>query len=230
MIDRRPPQAADRQDQANGARRGRKHRRLATVRALRRASAGFSLIELLVVISLIIILVALLINAVIENRGPIVETKNTMQALLQAETEYRAKTKKFVDHQDTTILPEPGSGMEKFINTVGGDPDIQKMLSALSDALTDLDGNNYGGVADGWENPIVYRMYSLVPPTGGIPTGDVEWDDLANYGIPQHGSLQRPAPFFASAGKDGKWGDLNAAQDTDEYKWTRDNLYSFELE
>ena len=178
------------------------------------------------VISLIIILVALLINALIENQGPVRSTKLTMQVLHQALTEYQHQTGQTPPELDpdnpapsVDLSTEP---MRSFVKTVRGVQACFTMLEGLgSEAfITDDDDETTARiVVDGWENPIVYRRYAdpVNRPTADAP-------------FPAHGSELNPRPFFASAGRDQKWGDLTAAQNTDEYKWTRDNILSYELE
>jgi len=205
----------------NGARRGRKHARRHAADMLRcRASVGFSLIELLVVISLIIILVALLVNALIENRGPIAATKTTMQTLHQVATEYQVNTGELPPALDPNTLDK--DSIRVFVSAVQGVADCATMLDALGSEIfvsDDDDLNTARIIVDGWENPIVYRRYA---DPANRSTIDAPFE--------ARGSVNNPQIFFASAGRDQKWGDRSASQTTDDFKWTRDNIVSFDLE
>jgi type II secretory pathway pseudopilin PulG len=236
-------------------------------------------IELLVVISLIIILVALLINTLIENRGPIVATKATMQALQNAETEYRALTGldpinhfnyvtpvannkpiewgKIVNKNhgpefgpfpgDNPKTGIPNHSIERFIWVVGQSPDIRQMLRAQDVALTDSDGDGFLEALDGWENKIEYLGWVVHDTTpGGTWTEsasprDPAYEEQFDPGIsvgqrlnlrhPEYGSPLKRLPHFASAGRDGRWGNATETDKTSqEYKRTVDDLYSYDIE
>lgn len=240
-----------------------------------RVRRGFSVIELLVVISLIIILVALLINTLIENRGPIVATKATMQALLNVETEYKALTGldpiNHFNYASTPTNSKPnywtnnhqknapnvtGTGtinhsIERFIWVVIQHPDTRQILQSQDVALIDSDGDGFLEALDGWENKIEYLGWVVHDTTpggtwnepigGGGGTRDQAYEEQFDPGVavgqklnlrhPEFGSPQKRLPHFASAGRDGKWGNATATDKTSqEYKRTVDDLYSYDVE
>jgi prepilin-type N-terminal cleavage/methylation domain-containing protein len=117
--------------------------------------------------------------------------------------------------------------IERFIWAANQVPQIRDNLPALGSAFEDTDNDGFMEVIDPWGNPVAYANGVKHTP------GTDEDDDF----LPLHDS-----PFFASAGKDQKWGAprirgefaseaaWNAYKDTDDYKFSVDNLYSFDLD
>ncbi len=178
--------------------------RLHSMRALR---AGWSLIELLVVVAIIAILLAILVNTAAESRGPVEQTKVTLKAMMAIYDEYEVSTNKV-----------PGStagSVSQFCIDVRAFERTQKMLAALGkDVAIDNAPATVDGlidtVRDGWGVDIRYYP-------GGSGAGMISFK----------------GPYFASAGPDGKWGTINPAtnQPTADTAGTeaKDNLYSFSL-
>lgn len=116
--------------------------------------------------------------------------------------------------------------IERFIWAANQMPDIRKNLPALGASFVDSDGDGFMEVVDPWGNPVAYAKAVDHDP------GTDEDDFLPEYN----------GPFFASAGEDQMWGiarrsgefaskaDWDAYKETDEYKFTLDNLYSFDLD
>lgn len=121
--------------------------------------------------------------------------------------------------------------IERFIWAANQVPQIRDNLPALGSAFTDTDNDGFMEVIDPWGNPIAYADSVT---HNDDPSCPVEQQD--NF-LPVHNT-----PFFASAGKDQKWGlprkrgeftseaAWNAYKDTDDYKFSVDNLYSFDLD
>ena len=170
--------------------------------SLRPRRAGWSLIELLVVVGIIAILLAILINTAAESRGPVEQTKVTLKALMAIYDEYEVSTRRVPGTAASGAITQFCADVNKFDRT-------RKMLAALGKdvAIDNLPATPDGfvdTVRDGWGVDI---RYSPVPTTGTIGF---------------------KGPYFASAGPDGKWGTITAATnlpDTD----AKDNLYSFSL-
>jgi len=123
--------------------------------------------------------------------------------------------------------------VERFIWAANQMPTVRKVLPSLGSGFddTELDingtpaGDGFLEVVDPWGNSVAYA--ASVSHSDGYTDDDF---------LPEHDS-----PFFASAGADQKWGrsmkrgEMTPAQWTtykasDEYKFTRDNLYSFDLD
>ncbi len=115
--------------------------------------------------------------------------------------------------------------IERFIWAANQMPDIRNNLPALGGAFVDADDDGFMEVIDPWGNPVAYAQkvtHKTSSDTDFLPAHD--------------------APFFASAGKDQKWGlpknrgefNSDAAWEaymaTDDYKFAQDNLYSFDLD
>jgi prepilin-type N-terminal cleavage/methylation domain-containing protein len=121
--------------------------------------------------------------------------------------------------------------IERFIWAAYQMPVIRENLPSLGAAFGDFDNGGLGDgfleVVDPWGNPIAYA--SRVEHLIGV---NVE-DDF----LPIHDN-----PFFASAGKDQRWGRPRvrgefanesawlAYKDTDDYRFSVDNLYSYDID
>ena len=91
--------------------------------------------------------------------------------------------------------------------------------------LVDEDGDGFLELRDTWGNSIAYVLRSR---HGSIPEDDF---------LPEH-----PNPFFASPGEDGRWGAARTEsglgggtawenyKQTEDYAFSRDNLYSFDID
>lgn len=180
-----------------------------------RQAAGWSLIELLVVVGIIAILLAILINTAAESRGPVEQTKVTLKALMGIYDEYEASM------SSTSALSTKGmtgGGIQNFCTIANQLERTRKLLFTLGKDVA-IDTNADGRVdtiKDGWG-------------------GDLEFLDGVNAGA----AIHRPykGAYFASMGPDGKWGDYReqvkkeTAQSFNatavlEYS---DNVYSFNL-
>lgn len=115
--------------------------------------------------------------------------------------------------------------IERFVWAANQLPQIRDKLPSLGSAFEDTDGDGFMEVIDPWGNPIAYA--------NNLSHNDAVTDDDF---LPVYSKA-----FFASAGKDQKWGrarksgEMTAAQwdtykDTDDYKDSVDNLYSFDMD
>ena len=157
------------------------------------------------------------LNGIDPGPGPVRATRLTMQVLDQSLTEYNFETGGLP--ADVASLDARSS--RAFVSQVQIVTSVATMIDGLGAVAVvddDDDPRTARIVVDGWGNPIVYRAYS--DPR----------ERNADRPFPTRGSSTDPRPFFASAGRDGKWGDLSAPVDSDAYRWTRDNILSFELE
>jgi prepilin-type N-terminal cleavage/methylation domain-containing protein len=169
---------------------------------------GWNLIELLVVISIISILLAILINAASEGKGPIENTKVILRGAIAAATEYEVATSQKVSHTAGTGTGTIGKfcfqlwKLEKTKNA---------LLSLGKDAVTGAVGNTPPtAIMDGWGRPLQYFSGEGTTTEAGM----VKW----KY------------PYLASAGPDGIWGTINATTNVRNTDGAADNIYSFELE
>lgn len=171
--------------------------------------AGFSIIEMLVLVSIILILSAIGIGAISQLFGT-AEARKTQAILRQlgaALTEYTAHTRGSQPLMTETADPEdPDIGVVGDMAANGGEA-VTKMLATIRE-------NNDGQLAiDAWGRPIVY----INGLDGRSHNGTISGQPL------------RPLAYFASAGEDGEWGEF---QDGDVRKpdtAAADNLFSFEV-
>lgn len=86
------------------------------------------------------------------------------------------------------------------------------MKNGSTSLLGDLDGNGMLDIRDAWDNKIVYVANNPNPGSDGFAHDDK---------LPA-----RSTPYFASAGRDGKWGNVGGTQA--EKDQAADNLYSYD--
>lgn len=199
---------------------------------------GFSLIEILVVIAIIVLLAGITIGV---GRRMIQSAKKSHTKIIlgickSASDAYATKFKPILHYSgnlDPTITasyvyeynwdkttfkknaPDAnGTGaindpIERFVYKALKYETSSKILHTLNNKqLVDRDGDGFLEVYDGFDNKIKYAAY-------------VSGKDA--YTLDDTLPIHRTA-FFASAGRDGKWGDANNSNDAD----AQDNMYSFD--
>ena len=175
--------------------------------------SGWSLIEILVVISIIVILLGIIINTSVEKTGPEQQTKVTVRAAMAIATEYEVATQTIVDHTaDTTGYTGASTGVARFLYAARQISTTQKMVSSLGrDAVDDTTYPTQ--IFDGWGKELRYG--------NALETGNTTNDEVGRM-------PKRPTPYFASAGADGEWGNVDDAGKPDTK--AADNIYSFNLD
>jgi len=165
---------------------------------------GWSLIELMVVISIITILLAILINTAVEGKGPVEQTKVTLRAAMAVATEYEVTTTLKIDHLTGT----GGNSIARFCSALWKLDRTRTMLMSLGkDAVKSSAGLAPTTILDGWGRNLQY---------------------YSGEGAPEAGMPKLKDPYLGSSGQDGKWGtfDANNVPNAD----AKDNLYSNQLE
>jgi len=179
---------------------------------------GWSLIELMVVISIITILLAILINTAVEGKGPVEQTKVTLRAAMAVATEYEVTTTLKIDHLTPTSNPGPpvvalNDSISRFCYTVSKLDRTRTMLMSLGKDALFLTSGVPTEIRDGWGRKLEYYSGSdAVPPVA-----------------PPAGGPTSKAPYFYSWGPDGKPGTLNANNQSNHAD-SKDNMYSFQLD
>ncbi len=167
--------------------------------------AGWSLIELMVVVSIITILLAILINTAVEGKGPEAQTKITLRAAMAIATEYEVTTTLKIDHLTGT----GATPIARFCAAVWKLDRTRTMLMSLGrDAVVSVNGAVPTTIRDGWGRDL--RYYS-------------------GEGTLEAGMVASKDPYLASAGPDGNWGTVNATTNVPDAA-AKDNIYSFSLE
>ncbi len=183
-----------------------------------RRQAGFTLIEILVVISIIALLVGLVAGGALLAQGAATQnrTQSMMRALLGAQEEFKSQSGFGIDLNHINNQPidwgsgtfaqnAPGatgaasaaglSSSERFVVACFLFDESAEALRAAAQgrgALVDSDGDGFLELRDPWENEVLYR-------NGNDQTGS--FDGINNNLLPLNRS-----PFFVSAGKDGDFG------------------------
>jgi prepilin-type N-terminal cleavage/methylation domain-containing protein len=141
------------------------------------------------------------------------------------------------NYQSATGTGDPGSAnaanpqgfIERFIALIDQRDTTRTLWRGVDDDfIRDTDADGFAEIVDPWDTPIVYAAFVS-------HKDDPSTDDF----LPQHGDLtgvgggafipKSPAPFFASAGPDGDFGDASAADGTAAKEAAEDNIYSFDL-
>lgn len=141
----------------------------------------------------------------------------------------------YTNAMNDTDMERANLYIERFIWAANQMPTVRKTLPSIGAGFGDIEldinsvpaGDGFLEVVDPWGNSVAYAAAVSHDP-GKFPDDDF---------LPEHDS-----PFFASAGKDQRWGrpmkrgdftsDLawKNYKNTDEYRFTLDNLYSFDLD
>ncbi|MEO1235296.1 MAG: prepilin-type N-terminal cleavage/methylation domain-containing protein [Planctomycetota bacterium] len=220
----------------------------------RRHLAGFSLVEILVVISIVVLLVGISIPAAIKMLGSAEnnQTRSVLNGLASAADSYNIVTEKTVDHTqnrddfgNTINLDIDGDNVDLtlayFVFYAGQVPESARLIAiAAKDDLTfqgrpmlnvneDIVNNNVS-LANFGDIQLLDSWDTPIRYAGGVSHSDTFTDD--DY-LPAH-----PTAFFASAGPDGEWGavirntnepDPSVDNDNDGNPDAADNIYSFDL-
>jgi|GEM_PF-1561717 len=224
--------------------------------AARRPHA-FTLIELLVVISIITVIagIGVVISGSASRSAAEARTRTLLGQLAGSATEYREQ----VGNHYTWVRPtapvipfgtpydsEPTMdylSINRYViaTVFGSRPAFEQLISVNDNSIAGgafvniyddstpaarpaaTAGSQEGySIVDGFDNPLRY-----------YPGSDNGGTDQTGNGMPL-----RKRPYFASAGKDGVWGEINAQNDSegtadtnnDGQPDSKDNLYSFEVQ
>lgn len=134
----------------------------------------------------------------------------------------------------------PEQYIERFIALANQLPASRTAWVAAADgnSRVDTDDDGFDEIVDPWDTPVVYA--SFVSHTDGDTDDDFlpqrgELIDVSRQSVgdvPRRAALVpyvpvAPAPFFASAGPDGEFGDESADDGSPEKAAAEDNIYSF---
>ena len=198
-------------------------------RRCRRASGGFSLIEILVAISVIILLLGIGFVGTSQfiRATKIKQVEAMMQGLVGANEEFKAKRQQGnVNHGGDNPVRYPAglNSSERFVYACRQIKDVEaQMLAAVNSgessersAYQDRDGDGVEELYDVWGTPIVYRHWNNGqtnnqnenPDDGQLRNTRGQSVSISNADLPDSQS-----PFFVSAGPDGEFGtedDINS--------------------
>lgn len=177
-----------------------------------RHQAGFSLVELLVTIAIIVLLIS--IGAVVATKlvaqARLTEARTMLEALKGVNEEYKALQGQTINVSGTTPINwalVAGSGkmssVERFVYICKQNATLDTMLmsairneneAVFKDRFQDSDRNSFTDIRDRWFTQIEYRKSNNGKGSGPSTA-------VANSKLP----ISRN-PFFASAGPDREWG------------------------
>lgn len=207
----------------------------------RRSRRGFTLIETLVVIAILVVLVGLTAAGLskAKSRAKFSQTKILLANCrgIVTEFEVQAPSSYPIPHlsggtpswgsQQTKNAPGASGKalvndyIERFVWQARSVPAPRDLLNKLGQAFysdsdgthTDKDGDGFLEILDAYGNKLVYVAF--------VKSGDATEDDM----LPQHAR-----PYFASAGPDGLFGDVRTTASQALQDAAKDNLYSFDAE
>ena len=201
-----------------------------------KSKTGFTIIELMVVIGIIIILagIGLVTMNVLNEQAVKDKTRMVIRGAAGAGTEYEAQIASVINHTGSspvdwgtnktgtadTSVSEPAtslSSIERFVWALWQIEDTQNRLKRFDDMLVDADGDGFYELNDGWGRPLEYVDGTNAPLTP-MPTPNSNFSTLP----------RRNAFFLACAGPDGEWGVVNNQNQPDDP--AKDNIYSFDME
>lgn len=211
-----------------------------------RSARGFTLIELVIVIGLILVLVGLTmaVGLAVRAQSETRQTENVLILLDQAVKQWEIAADRQLSW-GTEDLPVDGAVYD--INDQNfADVQLTQLLGRIStnqsarDILAQIDDDflqqEEGGLklklVDPWGSPVhlihpgTVDPVNAVDPDGTIRVsvdlfGDRGHEDI--YGVARNRQL-----LFVSAGPDGEFGNLSADPDSDDFKQTQDNVYSYQ--
>jgi prepilin-type N-terminal cleavage/methylation domain-containing protein len=166
----------------------------------RSAPAGFTIVEIMVVIGIIVILLAIgiAVGPAVVGEAERQTTKVNMIALEALLDEYLERTGR--DASAIANVHELWTESAKIAA-------IRPLMNALEDSV--VEDNGQWQCKDGWDNFIYFNPDGSTDPSGG---------DLPDSG----------GPYFASPGTDNEWGDHDGSGEDKEL--AEDNLYSYDLD
>ncbi len=198
--------------------------------ARRHGASGFTLIEILVVVSIIMILIGIMAAAFMNRQGPASATRITLAALKGAAVEYEVQT----GEPATSGRKDPynGSVPRNFVNNQYVEPATvhgNAVIGETTSGSADVQGFSIERfVHQLMPNPTTQKMIislgkdALVDSDGNRfadvvdgwgnkiiyynPADDFDSTDQQNTPNTRFLPVSR-TPYFASAGEDGKWGD-----------------------
>ncbi|MCH8260117.1 MAG: type II secretion system protein [Planctomycetes bacterium] len=214
-----------------------------------RRSPAFTLIELVVVISIILLLVGLTMSVglAVRSQSETRQTENVLILLDQAVKQWQIAADRQLSWGYNNI---PAGAVydvegEDAQGPIPADVQLIQLLgrirtnSAARDILAQIDNDflqqveentvTFLTLVDPWDSPVCLIHPGRLPDLINYPTdfvGDIDGTIRTNHEN-EFGIALNRALLFLSAGPDGEFGDLRADPGSDAFKQTQDNVYSY---
>ena len=208
-----------------------------------RRSPAFTLIELVVVISIILLLVGLTMSVglAVRSQSETRQTENVLILLDQAVKQWQIAADRQLSWGVSGTGPaydidadrDADEQLEDLLRRIRTNRAARDILAQIDNDFLQQEKDNdvtFLKLVDPWGSP-VYLIHPgrVSDPVnfGDVPDdadidGTVRTDHENEFGI----ALNR-ALLFLSAGPDGEFGDLSADPGSDDFKQTQDNVYSY---
>ena len=209
-------------------------------------SPAFTLIELVVVISIILLLVGLTMSVglAVRSQSETRQTENVLILLDQAVKQWQIAADRQLSW-GTENLPfngviydinEPDSAdvqLTQLLRRISTNQSARDILAQIDDDFLQQEAGNLElKLVDPWGNQICLIHPGRVSDPINFPGDDPDEADLDRTIRTNHenvfGVAVNRALLFVSAGPDAKFGDLSADPDSDDFKQTQDNVYSYQ--
>ena len=213
----------------------------------RRSVRGFTLIELVVVIGLILILVGLTmaVGVAIRAQSETRQTENVLILLDQAVNQWEIAADRQlswgIDNTPTNLVYDvqgdvdgsisPEVQLEDLLRRISTNQSARDILAQIDNDFLQQDDDAFLRLVDPWG-----KQVCLIHP--GRVADFAVYGDILNeadldgtvrtYHENVFGIAANRILLFVSAGPDGEFGDLSANPESNDFKQTQDNVYSYQ--
>jgi type II secretory pathway pseudopilin PulG len=218
----------------------------ATKRRSDEATKGFTLVEMVIVIGIIILLAALTLSvsvAVVEG-SEVRQTENTIRLLTAAIQEWEAQADRRVTYGSGTGFDindqdytDEESVTAKLLSIIGRPASVKQILAQINpefvEQITGWDPNDSSNVslkcADAWDGVIIAVHPGRLWEQGSDPDNRRDVDGTFRTNIEMvRGVAANRQICFVSAGPNGTFGNLDPESPEYDPEPADDNLYSYE--
>jgi len=211
-----------------------------------RPALGFTLIEMTIVIGIILLLAGLTLSltVAVQAGSEARQTRATIQLLDAAVREWEAQSGRKITYGQSNLPYEryeietgqtPAQTTEDLLDILRRNSTVNQMLANIGSDFVgmvkdpDAPSMEVWAIRDAWGKPILAiipgRDWRPADENDGIlqdKDGTIRTDEENVCGVAANRQI-----CFVSLGPDGQIGDLGAAEDSEAFAYTQDNVYSY---